>query len=240
MSCRPPVCTSPPLTTAKSVSSQPVRESGTSPAADFWQTAGVSWLVETSHAQVIRESSRLPRGSTVLVITASTHPAYPGTTLAAPVQCTGPHRHPRQAAWALPLATGRLVSTWGFACRASTMGLTPHVRRGSAPRLPRLRLASTASANGQRQLAGGDVPRTSDPRVQRLATRFDGVAHHHRGLVVLCGSPGVGIGHLPRAAWDDGGSAVLQVGGRWLGLCRWPWAVWYRRGGLPVALPPWG
>ena len=61
-----------------------------------------------------------------------------------------------------------------------------------------------------------------------------------RGQVVLCGSPGVGIGHLPRAAGEDGGSAVLQVRGTRLGLCRWPRAVWYRRGGLLVALPPWG
>ena len=44
------------------------------------------------------------------------------------------HRqHPRQAVWALPLATARSASTWECASGASTMGLTPHVRRGCAP-----------------------------------------------------------------------------------------------------------
>jgi len=102
-----------------------------------------------------------------------------------------------------------------------------------APRLPRLRVAaSVASANGQRQLAGGDVPRTSDPRVQRLATRSDAVGQQPRRPT----RPDLAQHRLRRST----APAFTVTHGTQFGLCRWTRAVWDPRGGLSVALPPWG
>ena len=128
-----------------------------SASAGWWRRATRRGSASPAACHAVRRRCSSPRRPTR---------NYPGTTLAAPVQCTGPHRHRRQAAWALPLAMGRLVSTWGSACRASTMGLTPHVRQGCAPRLPQLRLAASLRIeNGRRH----------HPRLPVL--RAPGVAH---------------------------------------------------------------
>jgi hypothetical protein len=51
------------------------------------------------------------------------------------------------------------------------------------------RRSRAIQANGQRQLAGGNVPRTNDSRVRPRPTRLDAIGPNHDASVVPCGNP---------------------------------------------------
>jgi hypothetical protein len=84
----------------------------------------------------------------------------------------------------------------------------PRTNFQNCPTTPRPRRASRRTA--QRQLAGGDVPRADGSRVRPRRTRLDAVEQHPEATLSRAGARS----HHPApplTAWENGGSAVLQV-----------------------------
>jgi hypothetical protein len=63
----------------------------------------------------------------------------------------------------------------------------------------------------QRQLAGGDVPRADGSRVRNRPPRLDAVEQHPEATLSRAGAR-IHPPAPPPTAWENGGSAVLQVG----------------------------